>query len=201
MRRLQQRNPGLCAGFQGFFVPDAGLYLANVGAAQHQHGKTALADAAADGQGQLVVQEHLVEGQLPAVVAVRQGQLTIQRFRVHPDAHGGDLQRPVQGLVPEENITVQVPVVVVRRPAVVGLAGAKRAADLHDAGGFVLPDVGVFPLGAGFQIRVFVLQLLGGDEADLPAKLCAQLGITDVEPVVGIADRAHNGLDNELQEV
>ncbi len=52
---LQQPDPGLFAGLYGSVIPDAGLNLANVGAAQHQHGKSALADAAADGQGQLTV--------------------------------------------------------------------------------------------------------------------------------------------------
>ena len=65
--RLQQRNARLGAGLAGGSVPDAGLHLADVGAAQQQHAQTALADAAADGVGQLTVQHGLVEG--PAMVS------------------------------------------------------------------------------------------------------------------------------------
>ena len=57
---LQQGNPGLCAGRAGGFVPDACLYFADVGAAQQQHAQTALADAAADGVGQLTAQPAMV---------------------------------------------------------------------------------------------------------------------------------------------
>ena len=57
------------AQFAGGCVPNAGLHFANVGAAQQQHAQTALADAAADGVGQLTVQHGLVEGQGTAVIA------------------------------------------------------------------------------------------------------------------------------------
>ena len=50
----QQRNAGLAAFFHGFVVPEAALDFADVGAADHQHAQAGLADAAADGQGQLV---------------------------------------------------------------------------------------------------------------------------------------------------
>ena len=172
-----------------------------MGAAHHQHGQTALADTAADGQGQLVIQQHLVEGQRPPVVAVGEGQLAVEGFRVHTDAHGGDLQRPVQRFIPEENVAVQIPVVIVGGAAVVGLAGAEKSADLHDAGSLMLPDKGVFPLGTGFQTGIHVFQLLRGDEGDLPAQLGAQLGEADVQAVVGVADGTHDGADDELQEV
>ena len=59
---LQQPDPGFFAGVYRCLIPDAGLDLADVAAAHHQHGKTALTDTAADGQGQLVVQQHLMEG-------------------------------------------------------------------------------------------------------------------------------------------
>ena len=62
-KALQQRDACLFAGLAGGGVPDAGLDLTDVGAAQQQHTQTALADAAADGVGQLAVQHSLVEGQ------------------------------------------------------------------------------------------------------------------------------------------
>ena len=59
---LQQTNTGFFADGHGFLIPDTGLHLTDVAAAHHQHAKTALADTAADGQGQFIIQKHLVEG-------------------------------------------------------------------------------------------------------------------------------------------
>ena len=47
-------------GLRGL-IPEAGLHLADVARADHQHTEPALADAAAHGQRQLAVQQHLVE--------------------------------------------------------------------------------------------------------------------------------------------
>ena len=46
----------------------------------------ALADAAADGVGQLAVQHSLVEGQLAAVVAAGGGELTVHALGADADA-------------------------------------------------------------------------------------------------------------------
>ena len=59
---LQQGNIMLLADLQGICVPQAGLDFADMGAADEQHAKTGLTDTAADGQGQFVCQQHLVEG-------------------------------------------------------------------------------------------------------------------------------------------
>ena len=64
----------------------------------------------------------------------------------------------------------------------------------------MLPDVDLFPLRGNF-IRVHILQLLGGDEAHFRGQIGAQLGIADMEPVIGIADGADNGTDNQLEEI
>ena len=93
-----------------------------MGLAQQQHAQAALADAAADGERQLARQQRLVERQGAPPVAARQGELAVQRLGVHPDAHGRDLQRPVQQWVVEQQVAVQAPVVIVRRAAVVGAA-------------------------------------------------------------------------------
>ena len=67
--KLQQGNAGFGAGLDGLFIPNAGLHLADVAAAQHQHCQPGLTDAAADGQRQFVIEEHLMEGELSAVIA------------------------------------------------------------------------------------------------------------------------------------
>ena len=87
-------------------VPDTGLDLTDMAAAHHQHRKTALTDTAANGQGQLIVQKHLVERKLSAVIAAGFFQLSIQGLSIHADTHGGNFQSPFQDLIPEENITV-----------------------------------------------------------------------------------------------
>ena len=64
----------------------------------------------------------------------------------------------------------------------------------------MLFHIGIFPLGGG-QLRIQILQLLGGNKMDIPAQSDPKLGITDVQPVVGVADGPYNGLYNELQIV
>ena len=65
----EQNDPGVLAGLEGLLIPDRCLHLADMGLAQEEHAQPGLADAAADGQGQLALQQQLVEGQLPPVVA------------------------------------------------------------------------------------------------------------------------------------
>ena len=67
-RQLQQPDTGLFAGSNGIVIPDAGLDFADMGAAHHQHTQTGLTDTATHGQGQLAVQQCLVEGELSAVI-------------------------------------------------------------------------------------------------------------------------------------
>ena len=43
---LQQNDPGVLAGVDGFIVPGGDLDLADVGLAQQENGQTGLADAA-----------------------------------------------------------------------------------------------------------------------------------------------------------
>ena len=48
---LQQSDTCLFTALLGLFVPDARLYLADVGASHHQHTESGLTDTAADGEG------------------------------------------------------------------------------------------------------------------------------------------------------
>ena len=74
----------------------------------------------------------------------------------------------------------------------------KRTADLHDASSVVFFDVGIFPLGRG-QIGIDILQLLTGDKGNLRIQFHPQLGIPDMQPVIGVADRPDDGPDDQLQ--
>ena len=141
-------------------------------------------------------------GQLPPVVAAGQGQLPVHGRRVHPDAHGRDFKGAAQQIIPEHNVPVETPVVVVRGPPVMGLAGAQRRADADDKGGAMLLQIGVFPL-LGRHLRVSILQLLGGDKADLPLQLGqdGKLGIDGLHGILGVADGADDVHHRQLQIV
>ena len=65
-----------------------------------------------------------------------------------------------------------LPIVVVRRAAVVRLAGAQLAADALDEHGAVLFGERVFAL-LGRQIGVQIFQLLCGDEGDIGGSAAA----------------------------
>ena len=171
-----------------------------MGAAQQQHAQTALADAAADGVGQLAVQHSLVEGQLAAVVAAGGGELAVHALGADADAHAAQLVAALQRLVPEQQVAVQIPVVVVGGAAIVGLAALEGSTDLHQEGGAVLLDDGILPLLRG-QVGVLILQLLGGDEGDVGGveRQILQLGEHGVQVHLGGTDRRHDGAHDVLQ--
>ena len=128
-------------------------------------------------------------GQLPPLLAVGQLQLPVQGSRVHPDAHAAQLHSPAQQLAPNQNISVEIPVVVVRSPAVVLLSRFQSAADALDEDRAIFPEAGVLPLLGGL-VRPAVLQLLGGDKAHLPVELAQglELGVDGLHGVLGVAD-------------
>ena len=106
----------------GGFVPQTCLHFADVRAADHQHTQAGLPDSAADREGELAFEQHLVEGEGAAIVAACDRELSVERGAVHADAHRGDLERAAERLVPEEEVAVELPVVVVGGAAAVRLA-------------------------------------------------------------------------------
>ena len=68
-------------------IPDTCLHLTDMGTAHHQHTKTGLTDTTTDGQGQLVIQKHLMERKLTTVITTGLSQLTIQGLCVNTNAH------------------------------------------------------------------------------------------------------------------
>ena len=60
--QLKQSDTGFFAGVHSFCIPDTGLDFTDVGTAHHQQAQSALSDTAADGERQLIIQQHLVEG-------------------------------------------------------------------------------------------------------------------------------------------
>ena len=141
-----------------------------------------------------------MEGKRPAVVAAGDRKLPGQGLLIHSDAHGGDLQGTVQRIVPEEQVSVELPVVVVRGPPVVRLSGTESSADLHDEGGTVLPHEQVLPL-AGRPVRIEVFQFLRCDESDVGIKPHRELGISGPHGLGRGADRPYDGPDGQAEKV
>ncbi len=169
-------------------------------AAEHQHTQARLADAAANRQRQLAVEQRLVEGQLAAILAAGFLELARKALCVDADAHGADFKGAIKHFVIEKNVAVQLPVVIVGRAAVVLFAGAERFADLHDERGAVLAGDFVFALRRG-QVGVHILQLLAGDEKHAARKLCADFGKLPFEGVARHADRIDDARDRLLEVI
>src|SRR5699024_7118787 len=104
--------------------------------------------------------------ELAPVVAAGYCKLSVQRSRVYPDAHARELECAAERLVPDQDIPVEAPVVVVGRAPVVRFAGLERRADADDEGRAMLAQILALAL-LRRQLRPAVLQLLRGDEADL----------------------------------
>ena len=93
-----------------------------------------------------------------------------------------------QDIVPQKDVTIELPVIIVRRSAVVFFTGFKHAADLFDEDSFFLFRDGVFPF-LWRLVRVQILQLLRCDEEDLIRKVCPQITVQSVNVVVEIYQR------------
>ena len=134
-----------------------------------------------------------MERKRTAVITSGNRQLTVKAFRADTDAHRRDFKSTAKRFIPEKDITVQAPVVIVGCSAVVRFAALEGTADLHQENGSQLLGNGIFTLFRS-QIGVTVLQLLGGDEGDIFFQRCmgAQLREDGPERFLGGTD----GVDN-----
>ena len=97
--------------FRHYFLrPQRALNLPDVGFSQEEHTDTGLADAAADGVGQLFFNNSLLEGQLRPFRAACFFQLGKQGLFIYTDTHGGQLQSNVQNRIINHDIRIQGPV-------------------------------------------------------------------------------------------
>src|SRR5699024_9946279 len=142
---LQKLDTYSVRHFHRFFGPDGTLYFTDMGFAEEEHAQAGLADTASDGQRKRAVKDTLLEWKARPFFAAALFQLDCEAFRVHTDSHGGKLQRNVKDRIIDDNITVQLPVVVIRSASVVGLAGFQQVSDLHPEYGALLTDVLAFP--------------------------------------------------------
>ena len=141
-----------------------------------------------------------MERQLGARFAARRDELRPERLRIDADAHAADFQRRAERLVPEQQVAVQLPVVVVGRAAVVRPAAFQRAADLLDEHGAVLARDHVLAL-LRREVRVAVLELLRGDEEHIAAQLRRKAGELPLQLVERAADRADDPAHRILEEL
>ena len=141
-----------------------------------------------------------MEGEAPPLIMATDGQLTVQAFGADPDAHAGHFKALLESVVPEQDITVQIPVIIVGSASVVDFAALQGLADLHKEDGAVLTGDRIFPLFGG-HVRVGVLQLLGGDESHIGVEegVLAQLRIHGPQGHLGGADAGHDSLDHTFQ--
>ena len=184
----------------GVLVPQARLHLADVRAADHQHTQAGLSDAAADREREFSFEQHLVEGEGAAVVTARDGKLSVEGGAVHADAHRRDFECTAERFMPEEEVAVELPVVVVGRAAAVRFARLQRPADLRDEGGRVLSDEGGLALFGG-KLGPAVLELLRRDEGDLARKGDGDLREFALERFAHVAHGVHDGAHRRIQKV
>ena len=103
--------------------------------------------------------------------------------------------------MPEQNVAVQRPVIIVGRAPVVGLATLEPAADLHDADGSMLFGKGILAL-LRREVRVPVFELLRRDKCHLAAQVDVvfQLGELPAQLVRRCADSVHDVPHGLLQK-
>ena len=171
-----------------------------MGAAHHEHTEAGLTDTAADGEGKLTCEKRLVEGKRASVIAARYGKLTVESRRIHTNSHRGDLKRAAQGIVPENEVTVEGPVIVVGRAVAVRLAIFQLVADLHNEYRLMLVNEEIFAL-VGSGVRIHILKLLSRDKRHVALELLRKLGEAHVKSVCRVADRSDNCADDEFQVI
>ena len=170
--------------------------------AHQEHAEPGLADAATHGQRQFPGKQHLVERQFATIIAACQRQLTVQGFGAHANAHGRDFKCTVKNRVPEQDISVEIPVVIVRCTSIVWLSGAEFSADALDKDGSVFFCKAVLPL-LRRQIRPAVLKLLSGNKRHIAVvkRHTHQLRILAANRKLCITDAAHNAAYRLMQQM
>jgi hypothetical protein len=125
--------------------------------AQEKHQSAGLADAAANGERQIVVDDALVIRELEIVEEVRNLKLAAERLGVDADAHRTEFVAALRNVVPDQDVAVQSvsiaeglfagvgdPVVVIGGAILVRESVFERPADANDKdGGILLQDDGL----------------------------------------------------------
>ena len=143
---------------------------------EEQHAQAALPDAAADGIWELAVQKHAMERQLLAVEAFGDLKLPEHGLFVHTDAHAGYLDSAAEGFKPEEQISVELPVIIVGSASVVRKAVGESSAYLLYKYTAVLMSKQILTFLRRL-VGIHVKKLLRCDECDIARQLESSLRI------------------------
>lgn len=112
-----------------------------MGFLEEEHAEATLPDAAADGEGELAVEEHSVEVERGTLRTATQLKLTAHSVGINAQSHRRELHRRAEHWIPNDKVAVKpdvalvvgcAPVVVVGGTPVVGSAVAKRGSDTDD---------------------------------------------------------------------
>lgn len=187
---LQQHYSPAGAELHGLLVPYGGLNFADMGLAKQYHGQSGLTDTSADGERQLAVQEHTMIGVSPSIVAAGYGQLAVKRFGINADAHGAYLEGTAEKIVPQQDIAVEAPVIIVGASAIVLITGSEGTPYSNYENSFIFLGYGVFAL-FGAELGIHILQLLSGNEfyAALDFRYLCELGIDGLHCGLSVAHR------------
>lgn len=168
--------------------------------AEKQHGHAGLTDTAAHGERQLVIQQHLMERQLAAVIAAGDAQLTVEAFGIYADTHGGKLHGSLTYTVPYKQVAIERPIVIVGGASVMRFAGAELAADADNEGDGVLLDESIFAALA-VQLGIKIFKLLAGNKGDLVRYLRqnGKLGEYAAEELLSVSQRGNDGAHGLLE--
>ena len=102
---------------------------------QIKHTDTGLSDTATDRKWQFIIQNSPLEIHFRTFLTATNLQLMLQSSCIHTDTHGRKLQSDIQNRIINDDITVQLPVIIVRCTTVVWFAGCQHLTDLHDEHG------------------------------------------------------------------
>ena len=102
----QKRNVIGFGSFLDFLGPQGYMDFADMRLAQEEHADPGLADSSAYSIRKLFVQDRLLERKLTAVIASGKGKLSVERFLVNADSHGGKLKSNIQNRIVNQDISV-----------------------------------------------------------------------------------------------
>ena len=176
---------------------------------EEEHAEAGLADAAADGEGEFVVEQSLVPVEFPAVEGVADFELLEEGFFIDADAHGAEFEGAFEQGVPDEDVAVESafavggggdPVVVVGCTAVVWFTVGQLVADADDERGAVFLEGAVFSF-ARFQVGILLSEVFGVDEGDFVRQERFEVGVFFMDGGFGGFDSAVDGADDLFEEV
>ena len=162
---------------------------------QIKHTDTGLSDTATDRKRQFIIQNSPLEIHFRTFLTATNLQLVLQSSCIHTDTHGRKLQSDIQNRIINDDITVQLPVIIVRCTTVVWFAGCQHLTDLHDEyGTFFLYNL-IFTI-LGRKTRIHIFKFLGSDKENILRKNLFDIIILNCHVFFSLLQCRINGADN-----